>query len=379
MFTKRLSLALSLVGLTLSGCTTSPTTYPYFVAAPVAQKTSSASFTQTADNLFVILDTSSSKAETFDGDVSNSTLLDVEKQLLHRISKTIPASANITSGLRSFGTGFCAHKKDTLLLQKANTQHSNNIFQSSLDKANSAHGDSHLERALQESTSDLKATTGNIALLVITDGQKISSKVLAEASALEAQYGDRLCIYSVWVGNQKEQAGKLALQELSNIAGCGRSVDIQSVMSNIETAAFVEEMLYKETPKAIIKCNTSISDTQKNDITSQAFPAVPFNNDKASVASRYARLFDNTIETLKSHPHLHLEIQGHTDNTGSAYYNSVLSFKRAENVKNILVSNGISTDRLTIKSFGESAPLASNDTEEGRASNRCVELKPSFD
>lgn len=393
MSTKKLLSALSLTGIALTGCATNQaTTYPNFSPAPVAQNTSTANFAQTADNLMVILDASSSKAAIYDGDSSNSTVLDVEKQLLQRINQTIPAKAKLSSGLRSFGHGPCLNWKNTAILQEVST-HSSSTFQSNLDKANCASGGSPLESAIQGVATDLNNATGNIALLVVTDAHRLSTETLTAATTLEQQYGDRLCIYSVWVGNEHEQSGKFLLQELSNIAGCGKSVDIKELTSNTATAAFVEEILYSKTKatKAVVldddkdgvpnsqdKCPTTPKGAKVNNTGCWAFSDIKFNNNKASIKAEYESLFDNAIKILKLNPTLIVEIQGHTDGNGAASYNKTLSSKRALTVKNLLVKNGISTDRLTTKGFGESSPIATNDTALGRETNRRVEFKASY-
>ena len=70
-----------------------------------------------------------------------------------------------------------------------------------------------------------------------------------------------------------------------------------------------------------------------------------------------------------------MEIGGHTDSTGEDAYNMGLSQRRAESVRSYLVSKGVKASRLEAKGYGETKPVASNDTNEGRAKNRRVELK----
>jgi len=72
---------------------------------------------------------------------------------------------------------------------------------------------------------------------------------------------------------------------------------------------------------------------------------------------------------------LKLEIDGHTDSTGTVAANKLLSQKRAAEIKRQLVLSGIVTSRLEAKGFGSSQPMAPNTTEEGKATNRRVELK----
>ncbi len=77
---------------------------------------------------------------------------------------------------------------------------------------------------------------------------------------------------------------------------------------------------------------------------------------------------------LVKYPDTNIEIQGHTDNTGSTAYNQSLSEKRGYAVSNYLANNGINNTRLTVKGFGEEAPKYSNDSEEGRIQNRNVQF-----
>jgi len=86
-------------------------------------------------------------------------------------------------------------------------------------------------------------------------------------------------------------------------------------------------------------------------------------------------LLDEVASILEKNPEMEVEVQGHTDNTGSAKYNQWLSEKRAQKVKDYLVSKGIDSSRLEAKGYGLTQPVASNATEEGRAQNRRVELK----
>lgn len=77
---------------------------------------------------------------------------------------------------------------------------------------------------------------------------------------------------------------------------------------------------------------------------------------------------------LVKYPDTDIEIQGHTDNTGSAKYNMSLSKRRAAAVSNYMVSTGVLSKRISIKGYGLTAPNYSNDNEEGRAQNRRVEF-----
>jgi OOP family OmpA-OmpF porin len=80
------------------------------------------------------------------------------------------------------------------------------------------------------------------------------------------------------------------------------------------------------------------------------------------------------LRVLKDNPALKFEVDGHTDNSGSAAHNLTLSQERADAVKDQLVKMGMDPTRLTTKGFGDSKPISDNNTPEGRANNRRVEF-----
>ncbi len=84
---------------------------------------------------------------------------------------------------------------------------------------------------------------------------------------------------------------------------------------------------------------------------------------------------DVVVKILMDNPKMKIEISGHTDNTGSEEHNQELSENRAKSVERYLVEQGISTQRLVSKGYGPSKPMSTNDTEEGRALNRRIEMK----
>ena len=77
---------------------------------------------------------------------------------------------------------------------------------------------------------------------------------------------------------------------------------------------------------------------------------------------------------LQQHERVVVEVAGHTDSVGSDEYNQGLSERRADSVREYLTSKGVKASRLSSRGYGESRPIESNDTDEGRAENRRVEL-----
>ena len=99
-----------------------------------------------------------------------------------------------------------------------------------------------------------------------------------------------------------------------------------------------------------------------------------FASDQSTIEGDAKSLLDDIATTLKSFPEWHLRIVGHTDATADPVHNEHLSYERANAIKAALVERGIEEFRLATAGAGEKRPVAANDTPEGRALNRRVEL-----
>jgi len=100
-----------------------------------------------------------------------------------------------------------------------------------------------------------------------------------------------------------------------------------------------------------------------------------FDTDKFDLKSQSRIELDKLVDLLKRFANLKIEIGGHTDSDGNVDANQKLSNNRAQSVMNYLVTQGIDKSRLTYKGYGESQPIASNATAEGKAKNRRTEFK----
>jgi OmpA-OmpF porin, OOP family len=105
-----------------------------------------------------------------------------------------------------------------------------------------------------------------------------------------------------------------------------------------------------------------------------ALEGIYFDFNKATLKPESDPALEKVAALLKSNPALKLEVQGHTDNVGTATYNKKLSESRAASVKAWLVAHGTAAARLTSHGYGFTQPVASNDTDAGRAKNRRVEI-----
>jgi OOP family OmpA-OmpF porin len=103
---------------------------------------------------------------------------------------------------------------------------------------------------------------------------------------------------------------------------------------------------------------------------------IEFDTGKSTIKSQSTGVLDEVVAVLMKNPSLKVEVQGHTDNVGTQENNQALSQRRADAVMGYCVGKGIAKDRLSAMGYGFSKPIASNDTAEGRAKNRRVQLKP---
>lgn len=113
---------------------------------------------------------------------------------------------------------------------------------------------------------------------------------------------------------------------------------------------------------------------QGDNITLNMPDNITFDFDSSALKSQFYPVLDNLVATLREYDQTIIEVAGHTDSKGADAYNQQLSVRRAEAVGNYLMGRGAMRERFIITGAGESRPVASNDTEAGRAQNRRVEI-----
>lgn len=393
---KTLITAASLGALFLTGCaTTASNTFDPFPARDLNDLLTSGQYQQKTDNFYVVNDSSSSMSEDYHGPGYASAnvpeKLAIEKEILNRINKTIP-NLTMTAGIRSFGFGPCTNW-GTTLYNLPITSYSQSAFNAGIDALTCASGGSPMNAAIEAAAGDLAGTSGRIAMLILSDGHELEGSPISAMQALKRQYGDRLCVYSVWVGNKHEEAGKLLLNSLSDIAGCGFRADAENVATPDGAAEFVKNVFLKPgAPVAAVAgcesldsdgdgvgdCNDRCPNTLKGAHVNQFgcwIVDVKFDNDKSNIRPEYFGELDSAARVIMDNPGATIEVQGHTSNTASAEYNQGLSERRAAAVTKYLRQHIGNSATLIPQGYGLTQPVDTNDTEEGRANNRRVELK----
>lgn len=115
---------------------------------------------------------------------------------------------------------------------------------------------------------------------------------------------------------------------------------------------------------------------REGDVLYVSFPSdITFDVDSTRIYPGAYSALDRVAEVLNRYPQSYVDVIGHTDSTGSEAYNLELSRRRAEAVANYLRSRGVLPERIAVYGMGESQPIATNATTEGRARNRRVEIR----
>lgn len=104
---------------------------------------------------------------------------------------------------------------------------------------------------------------------------------------------------------------------------------------------------------------------------------ITFAYNDAAVQPQFQPTLNQVASVLAQYPKTYIDVYGHTDSDGSDAYNQTLSERRAQSVVNYLTNHGVQSARMAARGFGETQPIASNATEEGKAANRRVEIKIS--
>jgi outer membrane protein OmpA-like peptidoglycan-associated protein len=131
----------------------------------------------------------------------------------------------------------------------------------------------------------------------------------------------------------------------------------------------------KEMRDALASSNAATVSREGNLLAVTFKGDVTFDTDSTVVRPGLISEIDRVANVLTQYPDTLVRVEGHTDSVGSAEYNMGLSNRRADAVKTLLVQRGVADSRLETIGFGETMPVATNDTEAGRQKNRRVEIK----
>jgi OOP family OmpA-OmpF porin len=345
-------------------------------AADLQAKLAAGELAQKVDAFEVIYDSTLSMNDMYKG----SSKLNQEKSLVTLFNDTIP-DLKLGAVGRAFGQ-FQPFGDTTTKALFGPGEYSKSALPQAIGAFKEGSGFSPLDAALDGATADLKSQTGQLAVIAFSDGEDMANyKPVAAAQRLKSAYGDRVCIYTVHIG--ESAAGRKVMQQVADAGQCGFMVTGDSISSPDAMSNFVEKVFLKKgEPKPIPapvvqeEVKAPAEEAPKVVVTEPVSIRIDilFDTGKSTIKPKYHNEIKKVADFMQQHPDAKMEIQGHTDNVGKAAYNQKLSQARANSVMKYLTTKfGIAQDRLTAKGYGETKPIASNKTKAGKQQNRRVQ------
>ena len=423
-----------LLGFALTGCAGMSTSGPEDVictSRDLSALLQSGQYRKKVDNFLILQDASTSMSDDVERCWADEiSKIELSKVLIKCMNNNLPADFDVDAGMRVFGA-----YRDSEGLIYGMTQYSRAGLDAAANALTGTGGNTPIATAITLGTNDLKDAQGKTAVILFSDGKNSAdTDPVAAAANMKEMYGDNVCIYPVITG--KDEQGKLTMEQIAEAVGCGFAIDADRLherptsgcstigvadgMPDFVTAVFLEKAPQKmvtldsdgdgvtdnldlcpNTPKGVkvdrVGCPIDLDgdgvldtldkcpNTPKGiKVDSVGCPiAIPekvsitllveFDFDKANVKPMYDSDIEKVANFLNAYPNTTAELEGHTDSKGTDEYNMKLSQRRAESVKKYLVEKfNIDASRLTAIGHGESQPVDTNETDEGRQRNRRV-------
>ncbi len=356
------------------------------------------------DNFLVILDASASKFLPYKQQIK----LKVAKDILRRFNQKTP-DRPLFGGLRRYGWQAGAFTTNTSLLYGM-AKYNRDAYARAIEIVRWAGGKSPLSLAIDKASDDLALAPKDeyLALVIISDGKimkKDPNPVLA-ARRIKERFGDRICIYTVAVGDDiafdkkgtpekkkiYHEKYKL-LRDIAKEGKCGYMVTADDLVPDKNMDQFTHDVFTRShtlEPRELLPCDDEDNDGVCDD--KDKCPGTPrgapvdedgcwklgivwFDLNKWNIKPEYKPMLDEIARVLVMNPNVRLAVQGHTCTIWTEEYNMKLSHWRAMSVTSYLVSKGVRAEQLAVEGYGFHKPYASNKTEEGRRLNRRVEFK----
>ena len=215
-------------------------------------------------------------------------------------------------------------------------------------------------QGLQDLNGAVNGLSGKTSVIMFSDGeQNAGPDPIAVAEQMVSSRPD-LCIHMVSFADAAYGAWMNAQIFLVNKVGRG--------------CRFAEAPVLLNNPAALEKFTRDVFCGPARAKQKIVLRGVNFDFDKATIRPEGKPVLDEAIRTLDEQPDIRIAVEGHTDSVGSDAYNQRLSERRAHAVVDYLAAGGMARGRMSARGLGESKPVASNETEDGRAQNRRVEF-----
>jgi OOP family OmpA-OmpF porin len=335
----------------LAGCAGAPYGPAPFTPASI----DTSAYAAKVDAFVVVMDASSSMKFDYE---DRSNFYNAKDVVTH-MNQTIP-ELGYQSALVGFGSGSCVNREDARVVYGPAT-YQRADFSNGLAMLECAGGVTPMADGVNVGGGTVKGS-GKVALVLVSDFWEINSNaVIATVDTLKADYGDRLCIHTIKVGDAAHSGDLTAA--LAAVNNCGSSVDAASLASSAAMAGYVTDVLLA--PATVVKY-------EKSSMSASAL----FDHDRSNLKDEGKAALHALDESIKAKGAsvVDIDVIGHTDSDGTEEYNMGLSIRRAESVRDYMVSEGVDASIIDVSGEGESNPIVSNATKEGRAENRRVDI-----
>ena len=313
-------------------------------------------FVKTADNFIILFDSSSSMKE-FVNKGTKLTKYDVVKQILTERQKAVP-NLGYNSGLYLYTPFQEVYPMGPYDPAK---------FAAAIDSLPSEpKGRTPLPQGIREIGPVLEKLSGKTAVFIFSDGtfSQLADIKVPEVHTRELAEQHDVCFYMI--SSATTWQAEKRLTDMAKANACSRVIPIEAFVNN---PGYMTGALYTVKASAVVETTTEsrIAGLRANDGL--------FEFNKSDIRSEFQSELDQVGTFLNNNPDAYVQLVGYTCDIGSEEYNMGLSNRRAESAANYLeTQHNINRDRIVVNYYGESNPIASNDTEEGRAQNRRVEI-----
>ncbi len=315
-------------------------------------------YTPKVDTFLVLLDSSDSMEELDGQNDKFQTALNSAASF----NQAVPA-IDIDSGLVVFGKGIGNCSGHSMAKQTYGvTSHNTSDFLGALSAIDCTGGSTPSGDALDLAASAVAEATGDVAVFIFSDFRWDDTGAVSSAVAtMREQHGDRLCVHAIQVGDYR--GNDALIGDITGGSGCGGLVSAADLASPAAMTAFVAESLMSPVPVVEYERQT-LSATTLFNLNSAVLSGA--GQAELSKLAAYINGHGSEISDIK--------VIGHTCDLGSESFNDGLSLRRAQTVAAFLAREGVSSDLMNVSGMGESSPIASNGTKEGRSQNRRVEV-----
>ncbi len=332
---------------------------------------------QKTNNFVVLLDKSASmsaskktemEVEPLSETVGESSRLVLAKATTRNMIVTIP-EIRLNAGLRTFWS------QETALIYGMKSLVKEDYIKS-IKTIEHVKGMTPMGKAITAAGNDLRGAPGNSAIIIVSDFSDIPgvddirpATVMEAITKVNADYGDRLCVYAIQVGYTPD-GKELSEQVVQNVIG-GYTVNADKLATPAAMAAFVGKIIsgncsrYQEmaSKKVVVLASEPmveekvVAAASEGKVIILALEDVHFDFDKSTLKPEAQTILKKDIQLLKDNPKAKVRVAGYTSAAGTEAYNQKLSERRAKAVQEYLINEGgIAPERLSTIGYGETNP-----------------------